>query len=215
MPDPIPQPDPVDLDALDAFLLSDRAPEEGMGLSDLDGFLTGIVVGPELILPSEWLPVVWGGGEPTFGSDKEARSILGIMMGRYNEIVRALDAAPDDLDPVFWEGPDGRVIVSDWAAGFLDAVALRPRAWEPLVRHPEARTLIVPLLLLGADGPDDLPFDDVSLPEVDEEKLHAAGADLILGCVEGIAAFWKEHGARRPAPPRRQAPGRGAPGRRR
>jgi uncharacterized protein len=156
-----------------------------------------------------------GGGEPAFESVKEARSILGTIMGRYNEIARALDAAPDDLDPVFWEGPDGQVIVTDWAAGFLDAVALRPRAWEPLVRHPEARTLVLPLLLLGADGPDDLPFDDVSLPEVDEEKLHAAGADLILGCVEGIAAFWKEQGARRAAPPRRQAPGRSAPRRRR
>ena len=37
---------PVDLDALDAFLLSDRAPEESMGLSDLDGFLAGIAVCP-------------------------------------------------------------------------------------------------------------------------------------------------------------------------
>jgi uncharacterized protein len=215
MPNPIPQAGPIDLDALDAFLLSDRAPEESMGLSDLDGFLTGIAIGPELILPSEWLPVVWGGGQPTFGSAEEAGSILGIIMGRYNEIVRALGAAPEDLDPVFWEGPEGQVVVTDWAAGFLDAVALRARVWEPLVRHPEARTLMLPLLLLGADDPDDLPFDDVSLPEVDEGKLHAAGVDLILGCVEGIAAFWKEHGARRPAPPRRQAPGWNAPGRRR
>jgi uncharacterized protein len=215
MPNPIPLTGPIDLNALDAFLLSDRAPEESMGLSDLDGFLTDIVVGPELILPSEWLPVIWGGGEPTFDSAEEAGSILGIIMGRYNEIVRALNAAPEDLDPVFWEGPEGQVIVADWAAGFLDAVALRARAWEPLVRHPEAHTLMLPLFLLGADGPDDLPFDKVSLPEVDEEKLHAAGADLILGSVEGIAAFWKEHGARRPAPPRRQAPGRKVPKRRR
>jgi uncharacterized protein len=200
---------------LDAFLLSDRAPEESMGLSDLDGFLTGIVVGPELILPSEWLPIVWGGGAPKFESVEEASSILAIIMGRYNEIVRALGAATEDLDPVFWEGPEGQVIVTDWAAGFIDAVALRPQAWEPLVRHSEARTLMLPLLLMGADGSDDLPFDDVSLPEVDEEKLHAAGVDLILGCVEGIAAFWQEHGARRPAPPRRQAPGRNAPRRRR
>ena len=33
-----------------------NAPDDSMGLSDLDGFLTGIAVGPELILPSEWLP---------------------------------------------------------------------------------------------------------------------------------------------------------------
>ena len=55
-------PETVDLELLDAFLLSDRAPDNGMGLSDLDGFLSGLVVGPETILPSEWLPYVWGVG---------------------------------------------------------------------------------------------------------------------------------------------------------
>lgn len=58
MPTPIPLTGPVDLDALDAFLMSDRAPADSMGLSDLDGFLTGAVAGPELILPSEWMPVI-------------------------------------------------------------------------------------------------------------------------------------------------------------
>jgi uncharacterized protein len=56
-----------------------------MGLSDLDGFLTGIVVGPELILPSEWLPIVWGGKEPEFETDAEMRIVLGTIMGRYNQ----------------------------------------------------------------------------------------------------------------------------------
>ena len=55
---------PIDLDALGAFLLSDQAPEGSMSLSDLDGFLTGVVVGPELIMPSEWTRVVWGGEGP-------------------------------------------------------------------------------------------------------------------------------------------------------
>ena len=39
----------IDLDAFDDYLMSEHAPEESMGLSDLDGFLTGVVVGPELI----------------------------------------------------------------------------------------------------------------------------------------------------------------------
>ena len=150
---------PVDLDALDAFLLSDRAPEGSMGLSDLDGFLAGIAVGPELVMPSEWLPVVWGGAEPAFERVEEARSILGTIMGRYNEVVRALGAAPDEFDPLFWEGPDdGRIVVIDWASGFLDAGALRPDAWGPLIRHSEAGVLMLPLLVLGADDPERPPF---------------------------------------------------------
>ena len=98
MHDPISLAGPADLDAIDDFLMSDRAPEDGMGLSDLDGFLTGIVVGPELVLPSEWLPVVWGGAEPACGSVEEVRSVLGVAIGRYNEIVRTLDAVPEDFD---------------------------------------------------------------------------------------------------------------------
>jgi uncharacterized protein len=191
MPDPIPLAGPVDLDALDDFLMSDRAPGDGMGLSDLDGFLAGLVVGPELITPGEWLPVVWGGEAPAFDDVDEARSVLGTIMARYNEIVRALDAAPDEFDPVFWEGPDGRVIVTDWAAGFLDAVRLRPRAWEPLIRHAEAGVLMVPLLVLGADDPEHPPFGARPLPEAEVERLPERGADLIPGCVVGVRAFWR------------------------
>ena len=197
MSEPISLAGPIDLDALDAFLLSDRAPEESMGLSDLDGFLAGIAVGPELVLPSEWLPVVWGGGEPAFRSTEEARDIIGTIMGRYNEIVRALGAAPDEFDPLFWEGPDdGRVVVTDWAAGFLDAVMLRPKAWEPLVRHSEAGALLVPLLVLGADDPERLPFGVRPLPKEQVEALHAIGAEIIPDCVVGIHGFWRERRAR-------------------
>jgi yecA family protein len=65
----------VDLDLLDHFLMSDAAPDNGMALSDLDGFLTGILVGPDLIMPSEWLPHVWGGEEPVFeGTNRRGKS---------------------------------------------------------------------------------------------------------------------------------------------
>ena len=118
----------IDLDALYDYLMSDHAPDDSIGLSDLDVFLTGIVVGLELISPSEWLPVVWGGDEPVFQTKTEMRTVLGTIMGRYNEIVACLDRDPDDLDPIFLEGPEGEMIASDWAGGFLDAMALRPNA---------------------------------------------------------------------------------------
>ena len=129
----------IDLDALDGYLMSDHAPDDSMGLSDLDGFLTGIVVGPELILPSEWLPVIWGGEEPEFETEAEMRTVLGTIMGRYNEIAACFNTDPDEFDPIFWEGPEGEVIASDWAGGFLDAVALRPKAWEPLIEKWQCR----------------------------------------------------------------------------
>src|SRR4028119_575080 len=41
---------PVDLEALDLFLMSDASPEDCMQLSDLDGFLTGIAIAPHTAL---------------------------------------------------------------------------------------------------------------------------------------------------------------------
>src|SRR5271168_2080770 len=98
---------PIDLPALDRYLCSDRAPHNCMGLSDLDGFLTAIVIGPEPVAPSEWLPVIWDDEEPEFESEAEARSILGTIMGRYNHIAACFGSNPDDFDPLFSEGSDG------------------------------------------------------------------------------------------------------------
>src|SRR5260370_40201451 len=76
------------LEALDAFLSSDRSPPDSMMLSDLDGFLTAIAIGPELIKPSEWMPVIWGGEEPVFDGEAELQAVIGGILSHYNAILR-------------------------------------------------------------------------------------------------------------------------------
>jgi uncharacterized protein len=203
----------VDLEALDAFLLSDRAPEDGMGLSDLDGFLTGIIVGPELITPSEWLPVVWDDEEPAFADMQEAESITGAIMGRYNEIITDLDSDPSLFHPIYWETNTGNVIVSDWAAGFLDAVNLRVKAWEPLLRSRQAVPLILPLVGLGADEPEHPPFGFPPFADRDIEVWQLGAVEMIPLCVRGIQAYWQER--RQQAAVATARPARRAPSRRR
>ncbi len=34
--------------------------EETMLIEELDGFIAGLLVCPDLIKPGEWLPIVWG-----------------------------------------------------------------------------------------------------------------------------------------------------------
>src|SRR5262245_65598401 len=108
--------DQVDLEALDCFLMSDRSPPDCMTLSDLDGFLTGIAVGPELVLPSEWLPLVWGGEAPEFADESEAKAVLGAIMARYNEILRQI--ADDTFDPILCTDRGGPLIDEDSAEGY-------------------------------------------------------------------------------------------------
>jgi uncharacterized protein len=177
---------PIDLDALDDYLMSDHAPDDSMGLSDLDGFLTGVVVGPVLITPSEWLPVIWGGAQPEFETQEEMRTVLGTIMGRYNEITACFNSNPDEFGPIFWEGPDGEVIASDWAGGFLDAVALRPQSWRPLVEDDRTSILLAPLFLLNGDI-------EIAASAADEDEMLAEASNMITPCIAGIHEFWRNY----------------------
>ena len=88
---------------------------------------------------------------------------------------------------MFWEGPEGEIIASDWAGGFLDAVALRQEAWQPLIEHDRTGILIVPLLLLNGD----IAFNGGPTGTLTEEEFLSESPDMIFACVSGIHEFWK------------------------
>lgn len=195
----------VDLETLDAFLMSDQVPDDCMQLSDLDGFLTAVAIGPEMIMPSEWLPAIWGDGEPEFETVEEAQRIINVIMVRYNDILHRLQGHPDGIEPLFWETSAGDVVAGDWAEGFMDGVALRKDSWYPLFHSDEGAALLAPILAFVHDPDDD------AVPEgtADERaELHAAAAELIPSSVHAIDAFWK---ARRRSPRRAPKTGRNDP----
>jgi len=72
----------VALEALHAFLSSDQSPLDSMMLSDLDGFLTAIAIGPEIVMPSEWLPLIGGNDEPVFADEAQMQAVLGGILSR-------------------------------------------------------------------------------------------------------------------------------------
>src|SRR5512132_1995115 len=186
------------LDELDAFLMSDRAPEGCMQLSDLDGFLAGIAIGPELIMPSEWVPVIWGGAEPELESMEEARRILNAIMGRYNEILHLLQHAPKEFEPIFWTTEHGEAVAADWAEGFMEAVELRPGAWQALLASEEDRQLLAPIVAHLHDDDGD-PIIDGDLDAI--QQLRREATELIGPCVVSSTAFGKRGADRSEASP--------------
>jgi uncharacterized protein len=175
-----------DNEALDAFLMSDQAPEDCMQLTDLDGFLTGIAIGPELILPSEWLPVIWGGEAPTFDNADQAQAIIGIIMNRYNNILGLI--AEGRIEPIFMESPGGEVIASDWAEGFLQAIRLRFDAWQKLFKSEKQGHTLLPILALCCNEDGESLLD---LSEGAENQFFEEAGELIPRCVLEIAEFWR------------------------
>jgi uncharacterized protein len=91
-----------ELEELDRFLLSEAASDETMLLDMLDGYLTAIVIGPTTILPSRWLPGMWGPSEddePRFETPEQAQRILELVMRHMNGIAWTLQYDPDAFDP--------------------------------------------------------------------------------------------------------------------
>ena len=178
--------DPDDLDFLEDFLLGDAVSDEAMLLSELDGFLTAITIGPELILPSEWLPGIWREDEPQFADIEEAQRVMAAIMGRYNEILTTLAQAPLELEPILDYEFDGTVFPDIWASGFLTGVQLREAAWEPIYTsdHAPAFGLIAALAL-----PARLQ-ELVSDPE-DVARIASAIAEELPITIAAIDKFWK------------------------
>jgi uncharacterized protein len=182
----------VDLDALEAYLNSDESPDECMDLSELDGFLAGLIVGPETIPPSEWLPMVWDNEEPMFADEEQASQVLGTILSRYNEIADSLDAEPVEYAPVFWQDFAGATVVEDWAIGFMQAVSLRQIQWEPVLSDDDTAMLLIPIAAIAGLALPEGADDDLSLPEEVMEKLVEEAPDVLPSCVLGLRVFWRD-----------------------
>jgi uncharacterized protein len=186
---------PPDMAALDNYLMSDRAPEDCMDLSELDGFLAGVVVGPEMILPSEWLPVVWDGEEPEFEDEAEASIVMGAILDRYNAIATALAEDQESFVPLFWEAADGTPVVDEWAIGFMRAVSLRADAWDPVLKDEDTAVLLIPIGIVAGQalGEDD---PQLRIPEDAMDDLMEDGDMMMAACAVGLYNFWRDRAAR-------------------
>src|SRR5712664_3847815 len=94
-----------EIEELDAFLLSDDGRENAMDVSGVDGFLCAVLSGPNVIMPSEWMRLVWDSAEdkqsPEFTSEKQAQRILDLLMRHANDIAVTLTEVPQYYEPAF------------------------------------------------------------------------------------------------------------------
>ena len=141
--------------------------------------------------------MIWGGAEPEFDSMEQAQRILNAIMGRYNEILHLLQHAPEEFEPISGRASMERSIACDWAEGFMEAVELRPRAWEALLASEEDKQLLAPICAHLHDEGDPIIRGDADRIR----QLRREATELIGPCVVLIDRFWK---ARRQPPGRRQ-----------
>lgn len=114
-------------------------------VTELDGFFAGLACAPNLILPSQWIPAVWGGEAlmPDWEDRDEISEFHQALMQSYQQVVE--EFLQDEFSPRIY-GEAGRLVMMDeWCDGFLRGVhlygPLQPEDQAVLQQHLDVITL--------------------------------------------------------------------------
>jgi len=158
-------------------------------ITRVHGFLTSIVSGP-MVVPSEWIPVVFGDDEDhPWETMEQAQRAMGLLMRFYNEI--SSDLGPGGrrysiLIDSLGDRPDTLELADDWCTGYTLGFALREDEWKEAMEVPELQQAFLPILLTAhpKKAPDLDPFDSPG--------TYAAMLDALPNCAFEIYEWWRK-----------------------
>jgi len=107
----------------------------------LHGFFTALVCSPTLIMPSKYMPVIWGqNNQPNYENIDEAMRFHTVCSELWNLIAGGLHNNSPSNFPIPVASKDALL---DWLEGFLHATACLPDDWKMLAEDREASSLLV------------------------------------------------------------------------
>ena len=177
-----------ELDRLQDLLATIPSEWKGMNVVELDGYVAALIVCPDTVPPSEWLPGVWG-SNIGFEDAEGTEATVAAVMGHYSRIARELAESPEDYAPVLGVDADsGETFWEPWIDGFERGMRLRRGVWRQIARSDdrEAATSINMIVALS-----DSCRGRSDLTEEDEEKLRGLAPELIPEFVDNLYA-WRQ-----------------------
>jgi uncharacterized protein len=130
---------------------------QAMNLEALDGYFSALICAPEPVMPSEYLPGIWG-EDFVFDSEEQMSDIASLSSRHWNTIAsgleRNLKLRKAHL-PILLPSSDGVIYGNDWALGFLRGVRMRSDAWRELIESEEdGGSIIIIMAFAHENDPD-------------------------------------------------------------
>jgi uncharacterized protein len=151
--------------------------KRAMNLEQLDGFLSALICGPELVPPSKYLPVI-GGNRTVFEDASSAQEFLSLIMRHWNAIADTLNSGEVYL-PLLLEDENGITYGNDWANGFLRGMEFGKEDWAVLLDDEDhGGSLVAIFALANEHNPDPKmrPYKDPISAELRETLIVSAAA---------------------------------------
>ena len=154
----------------------------------LDGFLTALVICPDLVMPSEYLPIVMSGASEAddliFESVAEAERFHGLLMRHWNQINHEFRSGDIHM-PLLLESADGIAHGNDWSNGFLEGTRLRHEIWAEVANDEERGGPFVPIWALAYEHAEDHSLRPYKTPVTPKQR-----EDLIVGLIAGLKRLY-------------------------
>ena len=176
----------IELDKL-TDVLKRFGDKRAMNLEMMDGFFAALICGPEIVLPSEYLPEIWGGdvvNEPIFQTKPILEEFISLVTKHWNAICRTLQSGEVFL-PLLLDDENGVARANDWANGFMRGMGVRRDSWVTLMDDEEQAGSLVPILAPAHENhpdPEMRPYKEPISAEMREK--------LIVGAATGVAAIY-------------------------
>lgn len=163
-------PDESELELLQDFLEKMASP---FNLESLDGFFTALICGPDMIMPSQYLPVIIADYSFENENENDCEQFINLIMGYWNSVALELKLVSEsydfDYEPFLYEYDDVGVTANLWAVGFMTGVSMGGEGWEPLILdNPESP--MMPVIFLASEIQPDFP-KDIKIPETLRENI--------------------------------------------
>ena len=176
----------LEIDALEELLNNYELRPDAMFVSELDGFVAGLLVCPEVVAHSEWLPVVWRmDGKRKFERVEQAKAAIDAVMAHYNRVAENLANRTEPYE-ILLEQYDNDVSEEEeafwelWISGFSQAMRMREAAWD-LYWQAEDEDVTAAMWVMAALI--DLQAGNSQLTEDEQDELEKTAADIIPNLV--------------------------------
>ena len=155
----------TELDVLDEFLAIPALEPTSMDVAVLDGYLTALLLSPQLVTPAAWLTRIWdmenGQQQPHYANAEEHARIDDFIQRHYYTLAAEIAHETPALVPVFLRGAQWGV--SEWCAGFLLGTSFDRDTWAALMDEQPEWFTALNVLGLGDDDDIEEEFEDVDM----------------------------------------------------
>lgn len=176
----------AELDKL-ADVLSRFGDKRAMNLEMLDGFFAALICGPETVLPSEYLPQIWGAqsiNEPDFETKPILQEFLSLLVRHWNATCDTLQSGEVFL-PLLLNNENDVAPANDWATGFVRGMDMRRNSWSVLMDDEKHGGSLIPILALAHEHHPDAEMRPYKEPINAEMRER-----LIAGATAGVMAIY-------------------------